>query len=55
VIELPDAGPVAEVRDALTGMGLSPQEVQDAVGGLNGSDAPVEQLLRDALKRVGKR
>jgi Holliday junction DNA helicase RuvA len=55
VIELPEAGPVAEVRDALTGMGLSPQEVQDAVAGLNGADAPVEQLLRDALKRVGNR
>jgi holliday junction DNA helicase RuvA len=55
VIELPDAGPIAEVRDALTGMGLSPQEVQDAVAGLNGGDGPVEELLRDALKRVGAR
>ncbi|MGH2709681.1 MAG: Holliday junction branch migration protein RuvA [Actinomycetota bacterium] len=55
VIELPEAGPVAEVRDALIGMGLSPQEVQDAVAGLNGADGPVEQLLRDALKQVGSR
>ena len=55
VIELPEAGPIAEVRDALTSMGLSPQEVQDAVAGLNGADGPVEDLLRDALKRVGAR
>jgi Holliday junction DNA helicase RuvA len=55
VIELPDAGPIAEVRDALTGMGLSTQEVQDAVAGLDGADGPVEDLLRDALKRVGAR
>jgi Holliday junction DNA helicase RuvA len=55
IIELPETGPIAEVRDALTGMGLSPQEVQDAVSSLNGADAPVEQLLRDALKRVGRR
>lgn len=55
VIELPEAGPIAEVRDALTGMGLSTQEVQDAVAGLNGADGPVEELLRDALKQVGHR
>jgi Holliday junction DNA helicase RuvA len=55
VIELPEAGPMAEVRDALVGMGLSPQEVQDAVSGLDGSDGPVEELLRDALRRVGTR
>ncbi|MGH2692629.1 MAG: Holliday junction branch migration protein RuvA [Actinomycetota bacterium] len=55
VIELPDAGPIAEVRDALTGMGLSTQEVQEAVSGLDGADGPVEDLLRDALRRVGAR
>lgn len=55
IIELPEAGPMAEVRDALVGMGLSPQEVQDAVSGLDGSDGPVEELLRDALRRVGAR
>ena len=55
VIELPEAGPIAEVRDALIGMGLSTQEVQDAVAGLNGADGPVEELLRDALKQVGNR
>ena len=55
VIELPEAGPIAEVRDALIGMGLSTQEVQGAVRGLNGADGSVEELLRDALKQVGNR
>ena len=55
VIELPDAGPMAEVRDALVAMGLSAQEVQDAVAGLDGANGAVEELLRDALRRVGAR
>ncbi len=55
VIELPEAGPIAEVRDALIGMGLSTQEVQDAVAGLDGANGAVEDLLRDALRRVGAR
>jgi Holliday junction DNA helicase RuvA len=53
VVELPSAGPIAEVREALLGLGLSPQEVRDAVTGLDGDDAPVEDLLRRALQRVG--
>ena len=53
VVELPSAGPIAEVREALLGLGLSPQEVRDAVTGLDGDDAPVEELLRRALQRVG--
>ena len=52
-IELPVAGPLAEVRDALTGMGLSPPEVQQAMADLDGDGAPVEELLRRALQRVG--
>jgi holliday junction DNA helicase RuvA len=53
VVELPSAGPIAEVRAALLGLGLSPQEVRDAMGGLDGADGPVEELLRRALQRVG--
>jgi holliday junction DNA helicase RuvA len=53
VVELPSAGPMAEVREALLGLGLSPQEVRDAMTGLDGADAPVEELLRRALQRVG--
>lgn len=55
VIELPEAGPIAEVREALIGMGLSQQEVQDAVRGLDGESGALEDLLRDALRRVGSR
>lgn len=55
VVELPAAGPLAEVRDALIAMGLSPQEVHEAVAGLEGHEAPVEELLRGALQRVGAR
>ncbi|MGH2740095.1 MAG: Holliday junction branch migration protein RuvA [Actinomycetota bacterium] len=55
-IELPEpGGPLTEVREALTGMGLSAQEVRDAVAGLDGAEAPVEELLRTALRRVGSR
>ena len=53
VVELPSAGPVAEVREALLGLGLSSQEVRDAMAGLDGGDASVEELLRRALQRVG--
>jgi holliday junction DNA helicase RuvA len=55
VVELPAAGPLAEVRDALGALGLSPQEIHDALGGLDGSEEPVEDLLRRALQRVGAR
>jgi Holliday junction resolvasome RuvABC DNA-binding subunit len=53
VVELPSAGPIAEVREALLGLGLSAQEVRDAMAGLDGADGPVEDLLRRALQRVG--
>jgi Holliday junction DNA helicase RuvA len=52
-IELPDVGPLAEVREALVAMGLSPQEVQEALADIDGDGAPVEVLLRRALQRVG--
>jgi Holliday junction DNA helicase RuvA len=53
VVELPSSGPIAEVREALLGLGLSPQEVRDAMAGLDGADGPVEELLRRALQRAG--
>lgn len=39
----------AEVRDALAGLGYAPDEVRAVMGQLP-DDAPVEDLLRDALK-----
>lgn len=53
VVELPAAGPVAEVREALAGLGLTPQEIHEAMGGLGDAEGPVEVLLRKALQRVG--
>jgi Holliday junction DNA helicase RuvA len=55
VVELPVAGPMAEVREALAGLGLSSQEIHETLGGLDGGDGPVEDLLRRALQRVGAR
>jgi holliday junction DNA helicase RuvA len=54
-VELPAESPLAEVREALIGMGLSTPEVQDAMAGLDGDERPVEDLLRGALQRVGSR
>ncbi|HKE54975.1 MAG TPA: Holliday junction branch migration protein RuvA [Actinomycetota bacterium] len=47
-------GPLADVREALLALGLSPQEASDAMAGLpaNGGRS-TEDLLRDALQRMG--
>jgi Holliday junction DNA helicase RuvA len=49
------SGPLAEVREALLALGLSAQEARDALSALvpNG-DRPVEELLREALRSVGR-
>jgi Holliday junction DNA helicase RuvA len=44
-------GPRAEVREALGGLGYSPDEVRDVLAGLDDA-APVEALLREALRRL---
>jgi holliday junction DNA helicase RuvA len=48
-------GSIAEVREALLALGLSVQEARDAlvVLGTDG-ERPVEQMLRDALRSVGR-
>jgi holliday junction DNA helicase RuvA len=48
-------GPIAEVREALLALGLSAQEAREALSALapNG-DRPVEELLREALRSVGR-
>jgi Holliday junction DNA helicase RuvA len=49
------SGPLAEVRDALLGLGLSPQEAREALASLvSDGDRPVEDLLREALRSVGR-
>jgi Holliday junction DNA helicase RuvA len=47
----PSASPRAEVRAALAGLGYGPDEVRDVLGTLP-EDGPLEELLRDALKRL---
>ena len=47
-------GPLADVREALLALGLSPQEASEAMAGLpSNGGRPVEDLLRDALQRMG--
>jgi Holliday junction DNA helicase RuvA len=48
-------GPLADVREALLALGLSPAEASEAMIGLptNGG-RPVEELLREALQHVGR-
>jgi Holliday junction resolvasome RuvABC DNA-binding subunit len=46
-------GPLADVRDALLALGLSPQEASGAMNGLEAEDRPVDELLKEALQRVG--
>ncbi len=48
-------GPLAEVREALLALGLSPQEAREAMAGLaTDGNRPVEDLLREALRKVGR-
>lgn len=48
-------GPLADVREALLALGLSAQEATEAMAGLGADgDRPVEELLREALQRVGR-
>jgi holliday junction DNA helicase RuvA len=48
-------GPLADVREALVALGITPQEATEAIAGIsaNGS-ASVEDLLREALQGLGR-
>ncbi len=49
------SGPVSEVREALLALGLSPEEAREAIAALPADgERPVEDLLRDALRSVGR-
>ena len=53
--EASTTGPLAEVREALLALGLSAQEARDALAALPPEgDRPVEDILRDALRTVGR-
>jgi len=48
-------GPLADVREAMLSLGLTPQEASEAMAGLPADgDRPIEELLREALQRVGR-
>lgn len=56
-MELPDAelvpsSPIAEVRDALEGLGYQTAEVREAVSGIEESGS-VEVMLKAALRKLG--
>jgi holliday junction DNA helicase RuvA len=49
------SGPLAEVREALLALGLSAQEAREALEALvPDGERPVEELLREALRSVGR-
>jgi Holliday junction DNA helicase RuvA len=53
--EVASSGPLAEVREALLSLGLTAQEARDALTALTpDGDRPVEELLREALRSVGR-
>jgi Holliday junction DNA helicase RuvA len=52
--ELPSEGPLVDVREALVSLGLTPAEASEAMRGLEPDGRPTEELLREALQRVGR-
>ncbi len=47
-------GPLADVREALLALGLTPQEASVALGGIEVDDRAVDELLKAALQQVGR-
>jgi Holliday junction DNA helicase RuvA len=47
-------GPMADVREALLSLGVTPTEAAEAMRDLDADGRPTEDLLRDALQRVGR-
>jgi Holliday junction DNA helicase RuvA len=52
--EISAEGPLADVREALVQLGLTSQEAAEALAGVEPDGRGVEELLRDALQRVGR-
>ena len=53
--ELPgEAGPIVDVREALVSLGLTPQEAAEATRDVDGDGREVDDLLREALQKVGR-
>jgi holliday junction DNA helicase RuvA len=47
-------GPLADVRDALLQLGLTPSEATDAMRGIEADGRHADDLLREALHKVGR-
>jgi Holliday junction DNA helicase RuvA len=47
-------GPIADAREALRSLGLTPQEAGEALSGVEADGRSVEDLLREALQKVGR-
>jgi Holliday junction DNA helicase RuvA len=47
-------GPLAETREALIALGLTPLEAGEALSGVDADGRQVEDLLRQALQKVGR-
>lgn len=52
--ELPAEGPLADVRDALVALGLTQTEAVEATRGIEPDGRPTDELLREALQKVGR-
>jgi holliday junction DNA helicase RuvA len=51
--ELVVTGPLADVREALLALGVTPQEASEALAGVETDGRATEDLLREALQKVG--
>jgi Holliday junction DNA helicase RuvA len=47
-------GPLADVREALLQLGLTPSEATDAMRGIESDGRRTDDLLREALQKVGR-
>ena len=47
-------GPLADVREALLQLGLTPSEATDAMRGIEADGREPDDLLREALQKVGR-
>ncbi|HEY7476667.1 MAG TPA: Holliday junction branch migration protein RuvA [Actinomycetota bacterium] len=47
-------GPLVDVREALVSLGLTPSEAATAMQDLDDDGKPTEELLREALQKVGR-
>jgi len=53
-LAIEQGGPLVDVREALVSLGLTQQEASDALVGIDAEEREVEDLLREALQRVGR-